>query len=63
MSPSNPFPARRASDRSQLFSMCSLEWRLQKIGTSAGAQNAQIVGGRAPRVSMVATPETESRYR
>eukprot|EP00969_Alexandrium_andersonii_P009137 400603-Alexandrium_andersonii.AAC.1 len=50
--PSSPFPARRASDRSQFQSSHSLEWWPQKIETAAGAQNAQIVCRRAPRVSI-----------
>eukprot|EP00969_Alexandrium_andersonii_P129371 5716397-Alexandrium_andersonii.AAC.1 len=47
--PKNPFPARWASDRSELLSMFSLERRLQNIDTTAGAQTAQIVCGRVPQ--------------
>eukprot|EP00969_Alexandrium_andersonii_P154113 6813560-Alexandrium_andersonii.AAC.1 len=40
--PNNPFPAKRASDRSQVLSTYSMEWQLQKIETAARAQHAQI---------------------
>eukprot|EP00969_Alexandrium_andersonii_P082531 3638376-Alexandrium_andersonii.AAC.1 len=40
-SPKNPFPAWRASDRFQFLSMFSLERRLQKVETAAGARHAQ----------------------
>eukprot|EP00969_Alexandrium_andersonii_P113001 4994824-Alexandrium_andersonii.AAC.1 len=56
--PNNPFPARRASGRCQCLSICSLERRPLNIDTAAGAQTAQIVCGKAPWVSVFATPET-----
>eukprot|EP00969_Alexandrium_andersonii_P262730 11613901-Alexandrium_andersonii.AAC.1 len=42
--------------------MFSLERRLQIIETAAGARNVLNVFGRAPWVSIFATPRTESHY-
>eukprot|EP00969_Alexandrium_andersonii_P272450 12041212-Alexandrium_andersonii.AAC.1 len=61
-SPNDPFPGRRASNPFQSLPMFSLERQLQHIETAAGAQRAQIVSGRAPRVSIFETPTTGPRY-
>eukprot|EP00969_Alexandrium_andersonii_P277061 12246723-Alexandrium_andersonii.AAC.1 len=38
MPPNNPFPARRASDRSQCSSICGLAWRFRDATTLAWAR-------------------------
>eukprot|EP00969_Alexandrium_andersonii_P328373 14510341-Alexandrium_andersonii.AAC.1 len=48
-SPNDHFLAWRASDRSRLFSIYSLEWRLQKIDTAAGPRLRCRINSRSCR--------------